>query len=261
MSNSATVSAVEWEALAWPDIAATLDACGHTVLWPFGATEQHGPHLGCGVDSVIADAVCKAVSAWTRVPVLPCMTLGLSSGHSRRWSGTLSLSAQTLIAVVADTADWLVASGVKRIILVNAHVTNFAPLRCALEGIRARHDGVMVTLISTAEISARVRQEFFSDGNDWHANAAETALMMHLRPGMVVGDRVATADDPDRTLGLEFAHPVNATSSNGVTGYPSRATTEDGERLFSWMVDDLSLRVTAAMNEQPPLPFSYHSNK
>ncbi len=243
--------AILWTDLAWPDVPVKLAACGQAVLWPFGATEQHGPHLGLGTDTDLATAVASEVSARTRVPVLPTWPIGMSSGHSRKWPGTLSLRPSTLALVVAEVGGWLYASGVRRLFLLNAHVTNAAPLRCGLEELRATFPDLMVALIHTAQISPRVREAFFADGEDWHANAAETSLMLHLRPGAVQPERIA--DDPDRTDGLQFAHPVDRTSTNGVTGMPSRGNAPAGAELFSWMVEDLTARVLAGMREKPPL--------
>lgn len=245
---------VLWEELTWEEIPNALAAAGQAALLPCGATEQHGPQLGTGVDTSIAEAVCLGVSACTRVPVLPALAFGCSLGHSQRWPGTVSLTPQTLIAMVTDIGDWLVASGVRRLFLINAHVTNFAPLRCALEVLRAKHENLMVALIPTAEISPRVREACFADADDWHANAAETSLLLAIRPELVRPEKLSEADDPDRTAGLQFAHPVNRTSRNGVTGFPSRATTDEGGRIFSWMVEDLSARVRAGLTEEPPLP-------
>jgi creatinine amidohydrolase len=244
---------VHWEDLAWPDVPAALSAAGSLVLWPFGATEQHGPHLGLGTDTLIARRLCDEVSARTSVPVLPALALGCSSGHSRRWPGTLSLSPATLGLVVAETGRWLHAAGVRRLLLVNAHVTNHAPLRCGLESLRAEFEDLMVGLVSTAQVSPRVRVQFEADGADWHANAAETSLVMHLRPAACDPARAATADDPDRTGGLVFAHPVNRTSANGVTGRPSAGSAADGARLFAMMADDLETLVRRAMTEALPL--------
>ena len=57
-----------------------------------------------------------------------------------------------------------------------------------------------------------------------------------------------------------FAHPVNRTSLNGVTGRPSTATREAGETLFAWMVEDLAAIIERGMKETPPLPHSYHQS-
>jgi len=244
---------VLWENLTHAEIGPALRAAGQAAMWPFGATEQHGPHLGTGVDTWIARAVCEEVSARTRVPVLPALPVGCSMGHSAKWPGTLSVTPATLIAFVTETGGWLHASGVRRLFLVNAHVTNHAPLRCALENLRHTFSGLSVALINTAEITPDVREEFFADADDWHANAAETSLVLHLRPEGAREELLASSDDPDRTRGLQFAHPVNRTSTNGVTGCPSRADADAGRRLFARMVCGLEARILAGIAEHPPL--------
>jgi creatinine amidohydrolase len=223
-------------------------------ILPVGATEQHGPHLGTGMDSMLAEKLCAAVGARTGVPVLPLMPFGCSLGHSRLWPGTLSLSPGTLIALVSEIGDWLQASGYRRLFLVNTHVTNAAPLRCALEVLRDRHGKLMVAVINTATLSPRVERAFRSDAEDWHANSAETSLMLAVAPALVRRRKLGAADDPDRTAGLVFAHPVSRTSLNGVTGFPSRARASAGRRLFAWMVADLSALVRRGLVEEPPLP-------
>jgi creatinine amidohydrolase len=75
------------------------------------------------------------------------------------------------------------------------------------------------------------------------------------RPGLT-----GSVDDPDRTGGLVFSHPVNRTSTNGVTGTPSGASAEQGQRAFDWMVDDLSALIERGLQESPPLDVSYFSS-
>ena len=247
----------DWSSLTWPEIGALIAAGTNAVLLPCGATEQHGPHLGTGMDTRLAADVCRAVSAATGVPVLPTLNYGCSLGHSHRWPGTLALQPHTLIALVTDIGDWLHACGIRRLFLINSHVTNFAPLRCALEILRSRHDGFMVAVINTADVSLRVRRVFCADAQDWHANAAETSLMLATAPELVRARLARGADDADRTQGLVFSHPVNRTSSNGVTGSPSRASARKGRRLFTWIVADLAKLVRRGLREQPPLPYGY----
>lgn len=231
-------------------------ANGAAIL-PVGATEQHGPHLGTGMDFILAEKLCENVSERTGVPMLPTLPYGCSLGHSRRWPGTIALQPITLITIVKEIGDWAYHSGVRRLFIINSHVTNVAPLRCALEMLRADHDDMMVAVINTANISERIRAAHFADAEDWHANAAETALMLAEAPDIARTELLSVSDDQDRTSGLVFAHPVNRTSLNGVTGFPSRAHIEDGRELFSWMVEDLSAVVEKGKSEQPPLNHSY----
>jgi len=248
-----------WNDLTWQELPAVLAACGNAAILPVGATEQHGPHLGCGVDTVIADKLCAAVASKTRVPMLPPLPYGCSLGHSRRWPGTIAVTPVVLIEFVKQIGDWAYHSGVRRLFIVNAHVTNAAPLRCALEMLRAEHDDLMVAVINTASLSARVKEFHSADGDDWHANDAETSLMLAIAPEGVRPDKLPEADDPDRTGCCVFSHPVNRTSLNGVTGQPSIATAVKGEQWFHWLVDDLSELIIRGSSEMPPLDFSYFS--
>lgn len=245
--------AVLWERLTWPEIAALRRAGMDMAILPVGSTEQHGPHLALDTDTVSAVCVAHAVSARTGVPVLPAIPYGCSLGHSRRWPGTLSLAPETLTRVVVEALTWAHHAGMRRFLVLNAHVTNHAPLRCALEHLRATFDDAMIALRDLHEVSARVRAVYVADGDDWHANAAETALLLAVAPDRVRPAEIAGADDPDRTGGCFFSHPVNRTSRNGVTGAPSRATRAQGEALFGMLVGDLAAQVVAASRETAPL--------
>lgn len=246
-----------WSERTWAELPADLEAANQAAILPVGATEQHGPHLGCGMDAVLADVLCATVAKRTSVPVLPTLSYGCSLGHSRRWPGTLTLTPQTLIEMVRQIGASAYHSGVRRLFIVNTHVGNGAPLRCALDLLRSEHDDLMVALVNSATISSRVRKFHFADGDDWHANDAETSLMLAVAPHLVRPELLDAADDPDRTNGLVFAHPVNRTSFNGVTGKPSKATVEKGRVWFDWMVDDLSELIRRGLTEMPPIAHSY----
>lgn len=248
-----------WVERTWAELPRDLAASAQAAILPVGATEQHGPHMGCGMDAMLADRLCRAVAERTKVPTLPTLPYGCSLGHSRRWPGTIPVQPATLIALVKELGEGAYFSGVRRLFIVNTHVTNAAPLRCALELLRTAHDDLMVALFNSALLSPRVREFHFADAEDWHANDAETSLMLAVAPEMVRPDLLPQADDPDRTQGLVFAHPVNRTSRNGVTGMPSLATAAKGRAWFDWMVEDLSELVTRGLTETPPLPHSYFS--
>jgi len=240
-----------------PEIAELLQSGMDAAILPVGATEQHGPHLSVGMDSHLAERLCAEAGETTGVPVLPPLYYGSSMAHSARWPGTLSLSPTTLIAVVCEIGDWLYKTGFRRLFLVNCHVGNRAPLHCALDTLRCRYEGFMIALLNTAELTPAIAQTFASDAQDWHANAAETALMIALEPETVHNDLLAEADDEDRTGGCVFAHPVNRTSRNGVTGKPSLATKEAGEQLYARLLEALVVKIRTGLQEQAPLDQPY----
>ena len=250
---------MNWLERTWDELPADLSAARQSAILPVGATEQHGPHLGSGVDAVIAERLSGAVAERLRIPLLPTLAYGCSLGHSRRWPGTLALQPITMIEIVKQIGDWAYHSGVRRFFIVNAHVGNASPLRCSLEMLRAEHDDMMVALFNSGTLSARVRKAHFADAEDWHANDAETSLMLAIAPRFVRASKIEAADDPDRTTDCVFAHPVNRTSANGVTGSPSRATVHKGRLWFDWMVEDLTALIQRGMTETPPLEHSYFS--
>jgi creatinine amidohydrolase len=249
------------ENLPWPEIAELRDRYGGLLLLPLGATEQHGPHLPVAMDTLLAEAVCHATSARTGVPVLPALRFTTSQGHTTKWPGTFSLRHETFIHTLTDIAAWAAASGWKRLLFINAHFGNDAPARVAVDLLRLSYLGKMqVGLLHVFKLTDAIWSEYTADAADLHANQAETSLMLHLHQDLVRMDALSTADDPDRTAGTVFSHPVAQTSLNGVTGYPSRATTEQGKRLFEEMVDALTALTRQAITEEAPLPAEHWSD-
>lgn len=241
-----------WERLTWSRIAALKEAGTTTALLPIGALEQHGPHLPLNTDNAIATSVCHYASARTGVPVLPCIGYTNSLGHTDQWPGTLSSTPVTLITLVRELTSWLVRAGWERLLLVNSHYGNDAPLRCAIDYLRTDYRGQLsVGLQNTWSLSGAATDFYQADGADIHANRAETSLMLALDPD-AVGD-FASADDPDRTDGCVFTWTVADTSRNGVTGRPSEASRAEGVQMLASLGEDLTAAVERARTEQSPL--------
>jgi creatinine amidohydrolase len=242
----------QFERLSWTELAAHRDCSSGLVLLPCGATEQHGPHLPVNTDTVIAERVCLEAASRSGVLVLPSLAYTVSSGHTRKWPGTFSLRHETFIHTVCEIASWLRSGGWSRLLLVNSHFGNDASLRVAVEKIRIEHLGhLQVGLKHTFFLTPAIRDYFVSDADDLHANRAETDLMLHLAPDTVGMDLVE--DDPDRTAGTVFSHPVSQTSLNGVTGAPSLGEAARGASLFEEMVAALVSVIETAKTEDPPL--------
>jgi creatinine amidohydrolase len=92
-----------------------------------------------------------------------------------------------------------------------------------------------------------------ADGDDVHANRAETSLMMAVAPDLVRVDQLALADDPDRTDGLVFRYTAPSLSRNGVTGRPSEATPQLGRWLLDEVVHAMCSAVERGRTEVAPL--------
>jgi creatinine amidohydrolase len=245
------------EELTWPQVEA-LQASGVTTLMlPVGATEQHGPHLPLNTDSAIATAACAYASALSGVPMLPAIRISVSIGHTEKWPGTFAIFHETLINTVKDIARWCVATGWKQLLLVNSHFGNDAALRVAVD--RLRFDLVNQLAIATRNtwsLTPELSAAFTADAADWHANRAETDLMLFLAPETVDTSKLAEAADPDRTIGCVFPWMVAQTSSNGVTGSPGIGNPTHGEALLKLIGTGLATLLAQARTEMPPLSWA-----
>ncbi|MCU1428038.1 MAG: crnA [Actinomycetia bacterium] len=222
-------------------------------LVPVGATEQHGPHLPTATDTIIATAICEAASDRCGAPVLPAIPLGASYGHGTVMPGTISLTPELLAAVVRQYVEWAAASGLTRLLFVNAHFGNAASLGIATDHVRLYRPDLQVGTVDWWSLDPIVASETVADGADLHANRAETSVMLAVAPELVDRARMANADDPDRTGDLVFRYTAPSLSTNGVTGRPSEATVELGELLVARTADALSARVERGRVEEPPL--------
>jgi creatinine amidohydrolase len=91
---------------------------------PVGSFEQHGPCLPLVTDTLIATAIAAAVANHHQnVFQLPAITYGCSHEHAA-FPGTVSISATTLCAVIADIAESLAHQGITVLIIINAHGGN-----------------------------------------------------------------------------------------------------------------------------------------
>jgi creatinine amidohydrolase len=245
---------VRWERLTWPEIESLLgDGPPQVALLPVGATEQHGPHLPTGTDTIIATELCRMVSACTGAPVLPGLPIGCSYGHGTLLPGTLSLTPERLADTVRDVVGWAAESGIRRVLAVNGHFGNQTPLALAGDHLRHERPDLRFGVLNWWTLTPAIAAETLADGQDVHANRAETALMMALAPDDVRLDQLTLADDPDRTEDLVFRYTAPVLSRNGVTGRPSEATPELGRRLLEEIVRTMSDCVERGRTEEPPL--------
>ena len=130
-----------FDQLTWPEASRAASQPGATVIWPFGACEQHGPQLPLSTDAVFAEGILDSVLGGLEpaMPIwrLPCQAIGFSPEH-QNFPGTLSLSAPLLLDLVDQVGMQLAAMGVQRLVLFNAHGGQIGLLQVAARQLRAR---------------------------------------------------------------------------------------------------------------------------
>ena len=89
----------EFEYLSWQEVKNISKDIRSTIIWPFGAVEQHGPHLPLATDSIFVDEiireVLKLIPSDKPIKKLPTQYLGFSPEH-KGFDGTISLSSNLI---------------------------------------------------------------------------------------------------------------------------------------------------------------------
>ena len=235
-----------WQDFTWTDL--TGDAPKPVAILPIAAIEQHGPHLPLGVDALINEAILTRALAQLpdTIPAcaLPMQVIGHSVEHTR-FPGTLTASAETLIALWTSIGHSVARAGISKLILFNTHGGNppISDIVCR----RLRDEAGMLAVSCFAgrlglpeglTISATERK------HGYHGGLVETSIMLAIRPDLVRMDRAVHFRSAwiDRTADNMVLEPEGVTQigwltqdlhPSGALGDASTATAEFGERLLN----------------------------
>ena len=195
------------------DELTTRAVTGDLLVIPLGATEQHGPHLPLGTDTIIAAALAASLDDAVVAPALPYG----SSGEHAGFAGTLSIGREALVRVLVELVR---SSRFARVLFVCAHGGNAEPLAEAVRQLRDEGHAVWAW-------SPRW------DG-DAHAGRVETSLLLALAPELVGAAREPGNVEPLSALMARLrAGGVRAVAPNGILGDPRGASAEEGRALLA----------------------------
>jgi creatinine amidohydrolase len=223
------------------ELAEVAASC--TIVFPLGATEQHGGHLPVSMDTLMCERVAVAAARIAGADagpflVAPPLPFGRSD-HHLPFAGTFSLRSETFLAVLADLFRSASAWGVRAVFAVNGHGGNDAPMRVALadaaEAFPLTAGGASYwTIAWEALLAEGVERLGVVPG---HAGAFETSLLLAERPDLVrpagqVGPEPQPATEDPVVRIVHAAHGAWAAGS-GTSDDASTADAELGARLLS----------------------------
>jgi creatinine amidohydrolase len=263
-ATSRSGSSRRLDQLSGPQLQAAAQRPGSTVVWPFGAFEQHGPQLPLGTDTLFAEAVLDATLAKLppQAPIwrLPAQAFGFSPEHAA-FAGTLTLPAELLIQQIVALGSQLAAVGFERLLLFNGHGGQIALLQVAARQLRSAAPAMAVLpcfLWSGPEGVAELLPEP-ERSQGLHAGQAETSLMLHLAHQLVGDERPVDglpAEPPPPGWSLEGAVPeawlTRDLSRSGVIGDARGASAALGEALFERLVQGWQRLLEALLSSSWP---------
>jgi creatinine amidohydrolase len=236
--------------LTAPDVDRLLSA-DSILVQPLGAVEQHGPHLPLNTDLIVAQAVAEAtvaavgdeVDAW----VLPPLAYTKSNEHA--WSsGTIWLSATTLLAVLDDLGRCIAKTPARRLVFLNGHGGNSALLATANRELRLHHGLMTFTTHPGVPADQGGTSAEGEHGMGVHGGTDETSVMLHLAPHLCDMSK-AERRIPEGLIGnryvkfggkVSFGWLSNDFFDDGYIGDPTTATPELGRQLFEGSVTAFS---------------------
>jgi len=223
------------------------------IVLPTGSIEQHSIHLPVSTDSIRAEKLTNYLvkhSGDLKMVMLPTLYYG-ESLHHMHFGGTISLKEDTYVQVIKDIAWSVKQQGGQRLLIINYHGGNIAPIQLARMQIE-RDIGLKVYFVGWTSFASDLVKEWFPDVPYGHSGFYETSMIMHFRPDLVVKEKMRKQEHrydrkrPERTLtrGTGAAYFDEQYPTGGI-GDPTLAKAELAEKI----IPEVTERIIKALEE------------
>ncbi|WP_041073311.1 creatininase family protein [Bacillus sp. OxB-1] len=211
------------------------------VVFGVGAFETHGYHMPFGTDALISNRLAeRLVERVEGMMVLPPINYGLSA-HYNALPFTISLQPETIVNLIKEVLTEVIRNGIKKILIINGHDGNIAPIELAARAVKVEHPHVTIASFNDWWVAAgnMVPKDFFEkwDGLG-HAGEGETSMGLALF-GELIEMEHAKGVIPNLPPHVEIKWRFEELTDTGASGDPSVATVEKGKKLESIVLDVL----------------------
>lgn len=249
---------VKWEEILASDWDEVLEKSNHTVIWPMGVMEKHGPHLPLGSDMIAARETAVRAAEIEYAVVYPDFIYG-QVYEVLNHPGTITVPSDLLWALMQSTVDEMARNGFKRVLIINGHGGNTNLIRYFIQAQLERRNDIAVLLHaprSDPEYQEKLRQMRKSDPSyDQHAGERETSSLLYIRPDLVDLDRAKDeSGKPMRRLDhledLYTGFMWVGNFPNHYAGDGSVASKELGKLIFDHNVESVVKNLRVLKNEE-----------
>ncbi len=232
--------------LTWPEAKNRFQEMDVALL-PVGSIEQHGPHLPLDTDSFDADYLARQVACQCSDPkpiVFPLIPYGVSYHHDE-FSGTISVTNETLSRLVYEIGMSAARNGIKKLLIINGHGGNEPTLNFAAQMIN--RDARIFVGVDSGETSDVDIDAMIDTPNDVHAGEIETSTTLAIRPELVKMEATQTSIPSFSSRYLNFTSKrgvswyayTHRISPSGTMGDPTKASAEKGQTMWDIMITHL----------------------
>jgi len=215
------------------------------LIVPVGTTEQHGPHLPIGTDTILIDRLADDLSAEFQVLRAPTVEYGVNAHTRAPYPGNASVRRKTLHRFMNDLVGSWEEGGVAGFIILTAH--GHDPHQEALSTLRTRQ-----AVIRTVDIFT-VRMEGEDARLPIHGGAVDTSLLLYVDGDLVDLDVAEDYIPPRRRLHAWWRRGSSSIPPEGPgsVGRPTRSSLVSGQKLYEFIYDRIATRVFGRVS--PPL--------
>jgi creatinine amidohydrolase len=206
------------------------------VFVPLGCTEQQGPHLTVGFDTLMVDRLCSQMAErleeqGVQVLVMPVLPFGPTPEHAGFGHGYVNLRRETHEAVAQDVLESLAQQGFRRLIVWRG---------CGQHNLSRPIDAFNASQSDARAVQpvidyGRIAMEVLGDVPGGHADSFATSICLFLEEARVRQERVAMP-----TLrAFEWSEDMDFTaiSDTGVIGDPMHASRDAGRVMWEKCLD------------------------
>lgn len=212
------------------------------MIIPTGSTEQHNEHLAMIHDTASVTLVAHqaALLLYPQVMLATPVSVGISP-HWMDRKGTLSLQKETFLSVVFDICESLKTHGMKKILILNGHGGNVAPLRERVAEFRRKLSiNVQMNSYWDAYTPEIIKKHMESGTAPGHAAEFETSFAMAAFPERIHWEGV---DYEKVKPHLGIKDPASARQDERYHKEAKLASTAKGEAMITiavnWVADRL----------------------
>lgn len=204
-----------------------------------GSTECHGEHLPFGTDTFVSyDLACSVAERLENTVVVPPLWYGFSQ-HYQHKPMCVTLTNETLIRVIKEVMESCINWGIKKIVVINGHDGNIAPIEIAARDIKVKYPGVGMAVLDAWWVTAGalIPKDTFEVWNGLgHGGEGETSIALAMFPELVDMSR-AKGMIPEMDPHVKLVWNFEELTNYGASGAPEKATAEKGQKMKDVLVD------------------------
>lgn len=243
--------------MSWQEIR-DAQKSNPVILIPAGTIETQGPYTYVGLENVMPQRLGEQVARRTNALIVPTIPYGYSAMF-QDFPGTITLRPETITAIYAEVVRSIVRHGFDHLLFLAMHIPN-QPMMDHVANLVRDELGLLIAWINPGKLAATVLKEVSPNFAAARGHGADPGLSLakYLEPDAIDLSRVVPNQASkeyqgmpidgltpmfqnyplDMALRMQDVSPVS-----GGYGDPKYASAEQGEKMFTRIVDHVTVLV------------------